>query len=167
MGDIFHSHVHMKKITIFLHSLICTYSFWKKTKAAAFEVYVSLNSVMLQSALIYLFCYHSSLVSHRMGQVAHFSYSTTWYNFPIKTQKQILLMIQRSNVRFVYTGLGIFQCDLQTLSMVKASHQYICSITSPHMVFFLFCFVCLLTLDRQFSGVILPTSQKNLKAETL
>lgn len=94
-------------------------------------MYVSLNSIMLQSALIWFFCYHSSLVTIRMGQVAEIAYSMPWYTFSMDSQKCVTMMIQRSNQHFGYSGLGILQCDLQTLSMVNES-QSISSLSFPH-----------------------------------
>lgn len=94
----------------------------KKTKAAAFEVYVSLNSLMLQSTLIWLFCYHSSLATVHMGHISIYAYSTPWYKLSIGSQKIIQLMIQRSNCRFGYSGFGILQCNLDTLKMVCTVH---------------------------------------------
>lgn len=103
----------------------------KKTKAAAFEVYVSLNSVILQSALIWYFCYHSSLATVRMGQISLYAYSTPWYQLSIDSQKSIQMMIQRSNCHFGYSGFGILQCNLQTLKMV-------CIAKSPPPISFLY-----------------------------
>lgn len=77
-----------------------------------------MNSVMLQSALLWFFCYHSSLATARMGQISIYAYSTPWYDLSIGSQKSIQKMIQRSNCSFVYSGFGIMQCDLQTFKMV-------------------------------------------------
>lgn len=91
---------------------------FQKTKAGAFEVYVSLNSAMLQIALIWFFCYYSALVSMRMNQVAHIAYSIRWYRFTKDSQNSILMMIRQSNLHFAYKGFGILQCDMETLKMV-------------------------------------------------
>lgn len=90
----------------------------QKTKAGAFEVYVSLNSAMLQVAVIWFFCYYSALVSMRMEQVAHVAYSIRWYRFTKDSQNCILMMIRQSNQHFAYKGFGILQCDMETLKMV-------------------------------------------------
>lgn len=81
-------------------------------------MYVSLTSVMLQTMLIWYFCYHSQLVTTRMSQISDFAFSVNWYRFPNILQRCTLLLIQQSNKRFAYSGFGIMQCDMQTLSMV-------------------------------------------------
>lgn len=81
-------------------------------------MYVSLNSVALQSALIWYFCYHSALVSWRLSEVSDVTYALPWHYFSIKSQKCIMMMLRQSNKYFVYRGFGILQCDLPTLKMV-------------------------------------------------
>lgn len=90
----------------------------QKTKAGAFVVYVSLNSAMLQMALIWFFCYYSAIVSTRLSQVADVAYSICWYQFSISLQKRILMMIRQSNRHVFYHGFGIMKCNMETLKMV-------------------------------------------------
>lgn len=82
-------------------------------------MYVSLNSVMLQTTLIWYICYHSALVSMRLSQISEFVYFMNWYKCPCDLQGAIKMMIQQSNERFSYSGFGILKCDMQTLSMVS------------------------------------------------
>lgn len=96
---------------------VCKF-FLQKTKAGAFEVYVSLNSAMLQVALIWFFCYYSALVSMRMSQVADVAYSIRWYRFATDAQHSIIMLIRTSNKSFAYQGFGIMQCNMETLKMV-------------------------------------------------
>ncbi|XP_055319545.1 uncharacterized protein LOC129577107 [Sitodiplosis mosellana] len=97
---------------------LCLFQMETKTKAGAFEVYVSLNSVTLQGALIWFFCYHSALVAMRMGEVSNVAYALPWYHFSITSQKGVMMMLRQSNKHFAYRGFGILQCDLQTLKMM-------------------------------------------------
>lgn len=110
--------IHKQKKNIYLFAGLFLFCPEQKTKAAAFEVYVSLNSVMLQGALIWFFCYHSSLASSRLAEIAFNAYKMSWYEMSVGSQRSILLIIQRSNCPFAYSGFGIWQCNLQTLSMV-------------------------------------------------
>lgn len=81
---------------------------------------------MLQGALIWFYCKFAALVSDRMDQIADFAYSTLWYRFPVQCQKPVQTIIQQSNVKFVYTGLGIVMCNMQTLKTVHPSNTSIC-----------------------------------------
>lgn len=116
MGSRFHFQWKYWFPVVVLFSLHIT----QKTKSSSkIEVYVSLNSVALQFALIWFFCYHSALVSERMNEVSDVAYSLPWHCFSLNTQKYIILILRQSNKEFVYRGLGILRVNMETLKMVS------------------------------------------------
>lgn len=134
----------------------------KKTKAGAFEVYVSLNSVMLQTALIWFFCYHSALVTQRLDEIGDYAYSLKWYRYSEVSQKPTLMLIRQSNKRLTYSGLGIFRCDMQTFSMVCFTFNF--NLSVDFFLNFFFRNVSCLFLDGQLGCVLLFAVEENLNA---
>lgn len=92
----------------------------KKSNAGPLEMYVSFGAIVSQVMLIWYSCYYSAFVSIRMRQISHFAYSICWYQFPTKFQKNIMMIIRQSNEKFMYTGFGIVNCNLETVKMVRS-----------------------------------------------
>lgn len=115
---------------------------------------MSLNSAMLQVALIWFFCYYSALVSMRMEQFSNVAYSIHWYQFSIVSQKSILMIIRQSQKDFSYKGFGILQCDMETLKMVNHCNRF--------LIIFILCSFIDFISDDQFRCVLLFTLEEDI-----
>lgn len=66
-----------------------------------------------------LFCYFGNLASDRLYSLGYASFSANWYDYPIKWQKFIVLMILRSQECAEFHGLGLISCTLEVLGKVR------------------------------------------------
>lgn len=84
--------------------------------------YLLLQSIMTTLALIliiFIFCYYGNMVTWECHLVSISAYDTLWYLYPIQMQKHIILIMQRSQRPFLFTGFKITICSLQSFTNVS------------------------------------------------
>lgn len=86
-----------------------------------FEIFLSLNNQLIQTIFCYVLCFFATKITYIVDEFSLITYdSNMWYNFRLREQKYILLMLQRSQQSFRFTGLGIINATMATFLNVSA-----------------------------------------------
>lgn len=84
--------------------------------------YLLLQSIMTTTAIvliIFIFCYYGNMVTWECNSIPISAYETLWYLYPIHLQKHIILILQRSQRPFYFTGFEMTTCSLQSFTNVS------------------------------------------------
>lgn len=73
----------------------------------------------------YLFCNYSSLVTDRTTFIGTVAYNMNWIDFPLKLQKNIVLIIRSSQDRVQFTGLNLVNCSLEVFGNVRVLFMFL------------------------------------------
>lgn len=60
-----------------------------------------------------VFCYFGNFATDRFSEIGDTAYDLKWYNYPLKIQKYMVLIIARSQEPTYFTGLGVCHCSLE------------------------------------------------------
>lgn len=66
-----------------------------------------------------LFCYFGDMASNRLSSIGYSAFSADWYNYPVKWQKFLVLMIKRSQRPANFKGLQLITCTLEVFGKVN------------------------------------------------
>lgn len=80
---------------------------------------VSLNAILIEILFSFIFCFYANNVTLISSQFGDVVYAMPWYEMPIENQKNLPLIIRRSQVMFHFDGLGIIDCSMPTFYMVS------------------------------------------------
>lgn len=106
-----------------------------------------LQSIMTTCAIvliIFIMCYFGQTVTTDCEIPADSIYNELWYRFPIKLQKSMLFIIERSQHSYVFTAFKMYRCTLRsftTVSLVyyiKKKEQVLVKSWISERIFFLF-----------------------------
>lgn len=70
-----------------------------------------------------LFCYFANMASDRLFSISYGAFSANWYDYPVKWQKFIALMILHSQQPAYFNGLNFINCTLEVLGRVSAAFR--------------------------------------------
>lgn len=105
-------------IGLFFQLLICAISLAvylvaiASNAAATITFAVILVGISVTLISTYMYCYLSERVTTTLEVIGDAFYEFTWYRLPPKQQSLFLLPIQRTQIYFRLTGLGIVDCSL-------------------------------------------------------
>lgn len=68
--------------------------------------------------ILFLLCYVGTEVSSKVTCVANSAYNMDWYNFPLKLQTFVLLIMIRGQEPFYLSGCGLMSCTLNNFLQV-------------------------------------------------
>lgn len=89
-----------------------------------FEIFMCLNNQLIQTIFCYVLCYFATKITYIVGEISTITYGSLWYNYPVKEQNFLLLMLQRSQQEFRFTGFGIINATMATfLSVSKNGYK--------------------------------------------
>lgn len=79
---------------------------------------------------VFALCYLGELATSKCATTNDEIYHAKWYNYPVKIQKFIILIMMRSQKRFIFKGFSLLSCSLPAFKEVSyyyhsAADQYI------------------------------------------
>lgn len=105
-------------IGLFFQLFICAISLAVYLVAIASNVTLAVNFVVMLVGISvtllssYMYCYLSENITIMLEAIGDIFYEFAWYHLPPKQQTLFLLPIQRTQIEFRLTGLGIVDCSL-------------------------------------------------------
>lgn len=82
------------------------------------------DALLTYSIICYVYCRFSENITSKSLEIGDIVYNSLWYKMPLKEQKLIILMIQRSQKEFRLSGLGLVDCSLATFLAVRINFLY-------------------------------------------
>lgn len=82
------------------------------------RIATSLYNMATITSLTLVFCLASESITEALFGVGDAFYESPWYCFPIQHQKQLILIITRSQRELRLEGLGLIFCSLETFGRV-------------------------------------------------
>lgn len=76
------------------------------------DTIVSMLESVYVTILSYILCNLSDGVTSKLDEIEEIFYGIKWYRLPSKHAKLIILPMQRSQLKFYFTGLGLVNCSL-------------------------------------------------------
>lgn len=76
-------------------------------------------AAVVMAASLFLYCLFGILASENFERMADCLYESNWFEFPIKSQKYIWIMIFNTQIPLFYHGFGIAVLNLETFCDVK------------------------------------------------
>lgn len=67
------------------------------------------------------YCYFATIATEEILAVGDYTYNSKWYNYPVKLQKHVILIVARSHKRVHFSGLNLMYCTLEYFGKVKMS----------------------------------------------
>lgn len=83
------------------------------------DLILILDGLIIYLIICYVYCYYSENITTTSLKIGDVVYDSLWYEMPIKEQRAIILMIQRSQKEFRLSGLGLVDCSLATFLSVN------------------------------------------------
>lgn len=108
---------------LFFQLLVCAvciavYMFGIESNVNPMIIVVSILGLAISLLSTYAYCFLSEFVTYKLSDIGDHFYNCAWYRLPIKHQKLLVLPIQRAQVEFRITGLGLVECSLRVFSSV-------------------------------------------------
>lgn len=69
-------------------------------------------------AYTFIFCYFATVATTAMASISSTVQESNWYLQPLPIQKKYILIIARSQIPAVFTGLKMVRCSLESFTMV-------------------------------------------------
>lgn len=82
------------------------------------RIATSLYNMSTITSLTFIFCLVSENITETLFDIGDGFYESLWYYLPIHHQKQLILIIARSQRELRLEGLGIIFCSLDTFARV-------------------------------------------------
>lgn len=76
-------------------------------------------AAVVMAASLFLYCFFGILASENFERMADCLYESNWFEFPIKSQKYIWIMIFNTQIPLFYHGFGVAVLNLETFCDVK------------------------------------------------
>lgn len=72
-------------------------------------------------AIFFMYCHMGDGITSKCVRIADIVYTQQWYNYPVEQQRYLVLMVQRAQQPFCFTGLteSIADCSLETFKAVS------------------------------------------------
>lgn len=70
------------------------------------------------------YCYYATIATEEILAVGDYTYNSKWYNYPVKLQKHVILIVARSHKRVHFSGLNLMYCTLEYFGKVRMSYKY-------------------------------------------
>lgn len=87
-----------------------------------------LVAVIVVLITLFMYCKLSENITCDLYAIGDIFYESAWYRLTVKQQQMFVLPVQRAQSKFRLTGLGIFECSLETYLTVsveyKSFHMY-------------------------------------------
>lgn len=74
--------------------------------------------------MMFLLCGSGSFLAMKFERVADAAYDIEWYNFPVKYQLNVLVIMQRAQMPFELTGMQLIVCSNETFKKVNTSIEF-------------------------------------------
>lgn len=74
---------------------------------------------------LFLFCYYGNKLSTKSFELLDTLYQSMWYEYPIKYQRYVIVMMVRMQRPLVLTGYNVVLCTLPTFTAVILCFQLI------------------------------------------
>lgn len=68
---------------------------------------------------IYILCFLSENVTNTLEAIGDIFYNSAWYRLPPKQQELFIVPIQRAQINFRLSGIGIVECSLKVFLSVR------------------------------------------------
>lgn len=68
---------------------------------------------------IYILCFLSENVTNTLEAIGDIFYNSAWYRLPPKQQELFIVPIQRAQINFRLSGIGIVECSLKVFLLVR------------------------------------------------
>lgn len=81
-------------------------------------IFVSVFTLFYIIEALFVLCYFGNSLTINLLDVGHIIYSALWYNYPIKLQRFLVIMIRRSQKQFLISAFGILPCTLEHFKAV-------------------------------------------------
>lgn len=76
------------------------------------RIFIVLLSMVVNAGNVFLCCFVGSATKEIFWRYGDISYGSVWYQFPIRLQKYVLLIIVDAQRPRVFSGLGIIELNL-------------------------------------------------------
>lgn len=80
---------------------------------------MNIIGIVCSLVLLSVFCYYANLAIDRVLSIGDTVYALNWFNYPVRMQKYLILMIARSQERIEFTGLGLIKCSLEAFGQLS------------------------------------------------
>lgn len=81
-------------------------------------------------SVLFSLCYLGTKIAFRVNYVADIAYNMKWYNYPVKLQPFVLLIMIRAEKSFYLSGYGLMPCTLNNFLQVNQNHNFIVLVTA-------------------------------------
>lgn len=68
---------------------------------------------------LFLYCYYGNKLTTKSFELLDSVYQSTWYEYPIRYQRYVQLMMVRMQRPMVLTGYDVVLCNLPTFTTVR------------------------------------------------
>lgn len=68
---------------------------------------------------MFVYCYFGTHITMALNDIGIAVHESNWYNYPIQVQQALGLTIARARIPFIFKGLKMFNCNLETFLKVK------------------------------------------------
>lgn len=84
-----------------------------------------MSQINLIISCLYTYCSNGSTVTNICNEFARDIYSSHWYQYPIKVQPFIILMMSRAQKPFYFTGYEFGKCSMENFTAVNNNFKRI------------------------------------------
>lgn len=80
----------------------------------------AMNIIAITCSMIWpwSFCYFANLATDRLLKIDNTIYGLNWFDYPVKMQKYVILMIAQAHEQIHFSGLGMIPCTLESFGKV-------------------------------------------------
>lgn len=68
----------------------------------------------------FFFCMFATSASEQVSYTGRTMYNSNWYYFPLKQQKYVVLVVNRSQDILYFTGMNLIRCTLESFAKVRS-----------------------------------------------
>lgn len=112
-------------VGLFFQLLICAVSLavymmgMETSQVFGLTFFISISGIINNLTATYIYCMLSENATLDLGKIGNIFFNCAWYQLPVKQQKLFVMPIQRGQIEFRMTGLGLVKCSLRVFTAVS------------------------------------------------
>lgn len=83
------------------------------------QLLFNINCLLIHLIICYTYCYLFERITLKSFQIGEDAHNLMWYKMNGDQQRAMILIIQRSQIEFRLSGLGLIDCSLATFLTVR------------------------------------------------
>lgn len=84
-----------------------------------------IGATVLVILMMFVFCYFGNIVTVEATEVAFYAYQSYWYEYPLRMQWYVIMIMQQSQKPFYLKGFGLITCSLESFRRVSRNLKLI------------------------------------------